>query len=407
MKWSSAPLRKVAPPERAKVRFAADEEVWNLQLDQVESQTGRVLKKVYTRACEAGTSTFSFDKEHVLYSKLRPYLNKVVRPDEPGLATTELVPLRPVPEILDPDFLTYFLRSEAFVNFANLTVAGAKMPRMIMDKFWEHHIPLPPPSEQRRIVELLDQADSLRRKRAEADDLAVRILPSLFQKMFGDPLNNDQQFTYFTIADVAEVKAGYAWKSVHFSDSSESGFPVIRIQNLGENTNAQLVHFNGIIVDGFWVEPGEILVSLSGSFKCFRWNGPRALLNQRIVVVRPNSKIEKEYLFTYLTKKLHEIEGRAQGVAVANASMGTVRDMKIPIPNSQKQSEFAQAAKAITETVDAQLKNSYNISTLFQTMLHQAFTGELTAGWREAHMKELLTEMELQSKALGKLEEAA
>jgi type I restriction enzyme S subunit len=40
-------------------------------------------------------------------------------------------------------------------------------------------------------------------------------------------------------------------------------------------------------------------------------------------------------------------------------------------------------------------------------MLHRAFNGELTAGWREAHMKEILTEMEHQSKALGKREEAA
>ena len=52
-----------------------------------------------------------------------------------------------------------------FVAFASHCVAGVKMPRVIMDKLWEHHVRLPPPSEQRRIVELLDEVDTLRRKR--------------------------------------------------------------------------------------------------------------------------------------------------------------------------------------------------------------------------------------------------
>ncbi|MCY3778637.1 MAG: restriction endonuclease subunit S, partial [Candidatus Aminicenantes bacterium] len=51
-------------------------------------------------------------------------------------------------------------------------------------------IPFPPLSEQRRIVEILDQTDRLRRLRTEADSKAERILPALFIKMFGDPVTN-------------------------------------------------------------------------------------------------------------------------------------------------------------------------------------------------------------------------
>ncbi|MCK9276349.1 MAG: restriction endonuclease subunit S [Syntrophales bacterium] len=51
-------------------------------------------------------------------------------------------------------------------------------------------VPLPPLSEQRRIVEILDQADALRKKRAEADAKAARILPALFYRMFGEPSTN-------------------------------------------------------------------------------------------------------------------------------------------------------------------------------------------------------------------------
>jgi type I restriction enzyme, S subunit len=138
MKWRKIPLKLVAPAKAASVRFKADDPVWQLTLDQIEADTGNVVNKKVAPAKEAGTSTHGFDSGNVLYSKLRPYLNKVIRPHERGIATTELVPLRPNPAVLDADFLTYYLRSAPFVQFASQFVAGAKMPRVVMGKFWEH-----------------------------------------------------------------------------------------------------------------------------------------------------------------------------------------------------------------------------------------------------------------------------
>lgn len=68
-----------------------------MNLDMIESQTGIVIEKIYQKA-EDALSVQAFDEDNVLFSKLRPYLNKVVLPDDKGLATTELVPLRPNPK---------------------------------------------------------------------------------------------------------------------------------------------------------------------------------------------------------------------------------------------------------------------------------------------------------------------
>jgi type I restriction enzyme S subunit len=118
--------------------------VWHLTLDQIESGTGRIVDKQIAPASAAGSSTYVFDSGNVLYSKLRPYLNKVVRPAEAGIATTQLVPLRPQPRVLCPEFLAYYLRSPRFVAFASGCVAGAKMPRVITAKLWQHEVPVPP-----------------------------------------------------------------------------------------------------------------------------------------------------------------------------------------------------------------------------------------------------------------------
>ena len=124
MNWPIVALKNVAPYATSETRLNPSEPVWHLTLDQIESGTGYINEKKIAPASSASSSTYVFDEKNVLYSKLRPYLNKVVCPDEPGTATTELVPLKPDQAILDRRFLTYYLRSPRFVQFASAAVAG-------------------------------------------------------------------------------------------------------------------------------------------------------------------------------------------------------------------------------------------------------------------------------------------
>jgi type I restriction enzyme S subunit len=149
------PISDIVSNGRSKIDLG-DGDVWNLNLDQIEPNTGRVLQKVLITTEKLGTSTFVFQTGTVLYSKLRPYLNKVVVADENGVATTELVPLKCIEALIKPAFLAYFLRSKRFVDFATETVAGAKMPRMMMDAFWSYQLPLPPVSLQNSFNEKIN-----------------------------------------------------------------------------------------------------------------------------------------------------------------------------------------------------------------------------------------------------------
>mgnify|MGYP002335869050 CR=1 FL=1 len=98
-----------------------DDEVWNLNLDQIEPDSGRILEKIRVPPNKLGPSTYPFTAGTVLYSKLRPYLNKVVVADEAGVATTELVPLRCNPEkvLPSPESVTRSLQSPCFPIIIN------------------------------------------------------------------------------------------------------------------------------------------------------------------------------------------------------------------------------------------------------------------------------------------------
>ena len=128
MHWPSLPLKVVAPEISPALPDAP--KYWWLNLDMIESYSGSIIDKVYATADEIGSSTSTFDNTMVLYSKLRPYLNKVVVPDESGYATTELVGMRPDAEKLNKYFLFNLLRGDDFVEYANGISGGSQMPRM-------------------------------------------------------------------------------------------------------------------------------------------------------------------------------------------------------------------------------------------------------------------------------------
>lgn len=158
--WDTEKLNKVAPECTSTNNIIAP--FWLLNLDMIESNTGKVIRKLYSD--NRGTSTFAFDVDNVLYSKLRPYLNKVVTPDESGFATTELVPLKPNKDILNRLFLSSLLRSEQFVSFANSKSGGAKMPRISMAELRNYNCILPPLPLQQAFaayVEKVEQAKAI------------------------------------------------------------------------------------------------------------------------------------------------------------------------------------------------------------------------------------------------------
>ena len=147
--WETDSILNVAPVKAYKGEIKPiDGKYWLLNLDIIESNSGEILAVNMVTKEDVGNSTVVFNEENVLYSKLRPYLNKVVNPKCSGYATSELLPLLPKKEVLNKVFLTQLLRSRFFVNYIQEKVAGAKMPRVSMDIFRAFKVILPPLSLQ-------------------------------------------------------------------------------------------------------------------------------------------------------------------------------------------------------------------------------------------------------------------
>ena len=130
---------------------------WILDLEDIEKDSGIVLQKVHQGERNAGSTKHRFHKGQVLYSKLRPYLNKVVLADEDGYCTSEILPLEFDRNIL-PQYARYFLMSPTFLRYANKCSYGVKMPRLGTTDGKKAIIPVPPVKEQKRIVMAIELA---------------------------------------------------------------------------------------------------------------------------------------------------------------------------------------------------------------------------------------------------------
>lgn len=144
-----------ASKEKAK-SFENIQEMWSLDLEDIEKNSGRIVKRL--KVCERKIvgEKVVFKKGQVLYSKLRPYLKKILVAPEDGVCSSEIVPFSPF-ECLDASYLVTVLKSPHVDYTINLVTYGVKMPRVGTDTMLNLLIPIPPLAEQKRIVAKLEQ----------------------------------------------------------------------------------------------------------------------------------------------------------------------------------------------------------------------------------------------------------
>ncbi|HDU8496094.1 restriction endonuclease subunit S [Morganella morganii] len=150
----------------------ADADTWIVELEDIEKSTSRLLNRVTFSERPFKSSKNKFNKNDVLYGKLRPYLDKVLVVDDSGVCTTEIIPIKVYGNIL-PGYLRLLLKSPRFIAYANESTHGMNLPRLGTDKAIHAVVELTAIAEQVRIVNKVDELMSL------CDQLEQQSLSSL------------------------------------------------------------------------------------------------------------------------------------------------------------------------------------------------------------------------------------
>ena len=156
-------------------------DAWILDLEDIEKDTGVLLAKKRMKDIQSKSDKHIFYSGNVLYSKLRPYLNKVIIADENGYCTSEILAFD-FGMILNK-YAQIYLMSPYFVDYAMSDAYGVKMPRLGSKQGNNALMPLPPFKEQVRIAEQLAKIAPIVNRYASSQSELDRLNAELFEKL--------------------------------------------------------------------------------------------------------------------------------------------------------------------------------------------------------------------------------
>ena len=391
-RFPRVPLGEIAPKRDAEMPSPSDV-VWNLSLEDIETGTGRVIRRQTCTVSELGSAKCSFDERHVLYSKLRPYLNKVVLPDGHGVGTSELLPLLPDPSRLDREFLTFYLRSPDFVDFAVAGSRGANLPRVAMGALWTHQIPVPSLDEQRRIVrrtkECMERIDEIRRLRDEG----VRESKVIESSMFHDLLHDGREVPRWPIVRLGDLTISSKYGTSVRAGLEPVGTPILRMGNIVDGyldvSNLKYVDLPVEQRRKYLLSPGDVLINRTNSLELVgkaatfdRDDGDWIYASYLVRIRVDGSRVLPEYVTATINSRI----GRSYVLATARRAIGMVNinakemaGFPIPLPPLDVQRGLVDRlaeVRRVSRQIRAGL-GAEDADHLSNAVLRKAFAGEL------------------------------
>ncbi len=383
----------------------------------------RDLKRISTTAEIMGADAPSRARQvvranDVLVSTVRPNLNAVamVPNDLDGeVASTGFCVLRATEQVLDPRFLFYFTRTRRFVNALLQHVRGANYPAVTDRNVLDVEIPWPAKSEQQRIVEILDQADALRQKRRAADDKASRILPALFHKHIGDPGLNPKNWPLVELSKFGSPLSGGGFP-LDEQGHAEGEYPFIKVSDMNSPGNEVYIRSANHWVSGETLQRLRVKAAPAGTTifpkigAAVATNKKRLLVqdtayDNNVIGVVPHKPEWANYIFAFFL--LFDLRRLTRTTALPSIKTSELAALPIPKPSDDVIGAFDSQFRQLLSYQEAQRRSAEQINRLFEVLLHRAFSGDLTAKWREANKAQLEAELEQQMAALGEADSDA
>ncbi|HHR5848893.1 TPA: restriction endonuclease subunit S [Providencia alcalifaciens] len=152
--------------------------------ENIESDSGKILNVSTAKDLNLISGKYVFDESYILYSKIRPALNKVASPNFKGICSADIYPIRPATDELLKGFLFYLLLSKEFLDYAKKHSDRGKIPKVNREALMAYIASLPAPDEQRQIAEFLCSIDDLLASQTRKVEALKAHKNGLMQKLF-------------------------------------------------------------------------------------------------------------------------------------------------------------------------------------------------------------------------------
>ena len=156
----------------------------HIGIDSIEKNTGKLIGYRTVGEDQISSGKFLFTKKHIIYSKIRPNLNKVALPDFMGVCSADAYPILTVEEKMNRIFLAHVLRSDYFLNFILSFSSRTNLPKVNKSQISKFKCPLPPLSLQNEFADFVAQVDKSQLAIQKSLEELETLKKSLMQEYF-------------------------------------------------------------------------------------------------------------------------------------------------------------------------------------------------------------------------------
>ena len=378
--WHQKTLGQVAPIDTTPVLpvESPHKSFFDVALENIESGTGRLVGSPQAKGESIRSNKFQFSLEHVLLGKLRPYLNKVLVPDRSGICSTDILPLKPYPNLLTREFLAWCLRCPDFAEYSSAKMEGSKMPRLRTPDLERYEISIPPLEEQRRLVSRIEaltgRAHELRSLNSSLVEDASRMLGAEYGRI---------------TRDVPMRRFGEVAKLIRrrvVADPDEP-YPELGIRSFGKGT------FHKPALTGrqlgnkrvFRIKTGDLVF-----MNVFSWEGAIAVarseddgrvgshrfMAHEVDVTQATAEFVCYHLLT--EHGLGHIRAASPGSAGRNRTLGITKlhAIPVPVPPIEAQQRFTKLYALREKLRGLQTETEAELAAFTPALLAKAFRGE-------------------------------
>ena len=370
---------------------------WVLELEDIEKDSGNIVQYINKSERKINGTRHKFSSGDILYSKLRTYLNKVLIAPNNGYCTTEIIPFGTY-DILSNEYICHVLRSPYFLDYTIQCGYGVKMPRLSTTDACNGMIPLPPFSEQQRIVaeiekwfavikivesEKTDLQTTIKQAKSKILDLAIhgKLVPQdpndepalellkCINPKSGITCDNGQygkvpeEWIMCTIGDLFDVVSA---KRVLKSDWKNKGIPFYRAREIVQLHKEGIADKDLFITEELFAElkdkfgtpnVGDIMLSAVGSI------GYTYIVNEKdsfyykdasVLCLRNVNKLNSQYfsmLFetTFVKEQMHD---NSKGTTVDTITIEKLKKYFVPLPPLAEQHRIVTKIEELFSSLD-------------------------------------------------------
>lgn len=312
------------------------------------------------------------------------------------LFSTGFAVLRPKTEIVLPKFLMHSLRSNYFQAQKDKAAEGATQKAVNNDSLQKLRINVPLLSIQERVVSIFERTDLIRYTRMQANQLASKIIQSVFLKMFNPTRAEYENWKIWSVEELAlplkgAIQSGPFGSDLHNRDFIKEGVLAVGIDNvypnmfvMGRGRHITKEKYKELIK--FTACTGDVLITVMGTVgrSCvFSASASPAIITKHVYRISlDQTKCFPEFLASSVNWDMEirrQLGASITGAIVDGLTSKSIKSLKVRLPPFQEQLRFVNLLNRYTKIHACQQESTRKIEELSHTLMCKAFNGELTS----------------------------